>query len=68
MRQRLIPWTLAAVLLGAVLPGAAQAEAPAVKTQAAGYYRQALGDFEVTVLLDGPVPEIEIYENAFDAC
>lgn len=55
MRQRLAPWTLAAALLGAALPGAVQAEAPMIKTQSPGYYRHALGDFEVTVLLDGTI-------------
>jgi glyoxylase-like metal-dependent hydrolase (beta-lactamase superfamily II) len=33
----------------------AQAEAPMVKTQAPGYYRMMLGDFEVTALSDGTV-------------
>jgi glyoxylase-like metal-dependent hydrolase (beta-lactamase superfamily II) len=32
---------------------AAQAAAPAVKTQAPGYYRATLGDFEITTVLDG---------------
>ncbi|HVY82467.1 MAG TPA: hypothetical protein VG994_15865, partial [Steroidobacteraceae bacterium] len=32
---------------------AAQASAPAVKTQAPGFYRTLLGDFEVTTILDG---------------
>jgi glyoxylase-like metal-dependent hydrolase (beta-lactamase superfamily II) len=34
---------------------AAQAAAPMVKTQAPGYYRMMLGDFEVTALSDGTV-------------
>lgn len=38
----------------ATLP-AAHAEAPQVKTQAPGYYRVLLGDFEVTALSDGTV-------------
>jgi len=38
---------------GLVLAAAAHAEAPQVKTQAPGYYRMMLGDFEVTALLDG---------------
>ena len=37
------------------LAGAAHAAAPQVKTQAAGYYRVMLGDFEVTALSDGTV-------------
>jgi glyoxylase-like metal-dependent hydrolase (beta-lactamase superfamily II) len=32
---------------------AVQAAAPAVKTQAPGYYRMTLGDFEITTVLDG---------------
>ncbi len=35
----------------------AQASAPQVKTQAPGYYRHLLGDFEITVLSDGTVPQ-----------
>ena len=36
--------------------GAAHAAAPQVKTQAPGYYRMMLGEFEVTALSDGTVP------------
>ncbi|WP_207389295.1 MBL fold metallo-hydrolase [Marinobacter halodurans] len=43
---------LAVTLLGA---GTAQADAPMVKTQAPGYYRNMLGDFEITALSDGTV-------------
>ena len=43
---------LALLLSGATL---AQAAAPMVKTQAPGYYRMMLGDFEVTALSDGTV-------------
>jgi len=43
---------LAATLL---LTGAAWAGAPQVKTQAPGFYRVMLGDFEVTALSDGTV-------------
>lgn len=35
--------------------GAAFAAAPMVKSQAPGYYRTMIGDFEVTVLSDGTV-------------
>jgi glyoxylase-like metal-dependent hydrolase (beta-lactamase superfamily II) len=38
-----------------VLVSAAHAAAPQVKTQAPGYYRVMLGDFEVTALSDGTV-------------
>ena len=34
----------------------AHAAAPLAKTQAPGYYRMMLGDFEVTALSDGTVP------------
>ncbi|MEO9068464.1 MAG: MBL fold metallo-hydrolase, partial [Caldimonas sp.] len=37
------------------LAGASQAAAPQVKTQAPGYYRMMLGDFEITALSDGTV-------------
>jgi len=45
----------AAAALFAVASGAALAAAPMVKTQAPGFYRTMLGDFEVTVLSDGTV-------------
>jgi len=48
---RLLP-TLAAAL---ALAGPALAGAPMVKTQAPGYYRMMLGEFEVTALSDGTV-------------
>ncbi|KFA88214.1 MBL fold metallo-hydrolase [Archangium violaceum] len=40
---------------GLMLP-AAQAAAPQVKTQAPGFYRMMLGDFEITALSDGTIP------------
>jgi glyoxylase-like metal-dependent hydrolase (beta-lactamase superfamily II) len=51
--QRLTFW----VTLAVALPFApiANASAPQVKTQAPGYYRMMLGDFEVTALSDGTV-------------
>ena len=39
----------------ALAAGAAHAAAPQMKTQAPGYYRVMLGDFEVTALSDGTV-------------
>ena len=47
--------TMAAVAASLMLIGAAHAAAPQVKTQAPGYYRVMLGDFEVTALSDGTV-------------
>ena len=47
--------TLATVAASLMLIGAAHAAAPQVKTQAPGYYRVMLGDFEVTALSDGTV-------------
>jgi glyoxylase-like metal-dependent hydrolase (beta-lactamase superfamily II) len=41
----------AAIAIGSML--SAEAAAPMVKTQAPGYYRVMIGDFEVTTLLDG---------------
>ncbi len=52
------PWTRRALLaIGStcLLLGAAHAAAPQVKTQAPGFYRVMLGDFEVTALSDGTV-------------
>ena len=49
LKKLAVPFAIAA------LAGAAQAAAPLAKTQAPGFYRMALGDFEVTVLNDGTV-------------
>jgi len=47
---------IAAALLGlAAHCGSALAEAPMVRTQAPGFYRMPLGDFEITALSDGTV-------------
>jgi glyoxylase-like metal-dependent hydrolase (beta-lactamase superfamily II) len=54
-RSRLAVSALAAVVFGLCLSSATQAAAPQVKTQAPGYYRLMLGDFEVTALSDGTV-------------
>ncbi|WP_454735539.1 MBL fold metallo-hydrolase [Cupriavidus necator] len=40
----------------ALLPTGVHAEAPPVKTQAPGFYRMMVGDFEVTALSDGTNP------------
>lgn len=49
----LLPLLAACALLLAV---ASQAAAPLVKTQAPGYYRTMLGEFEITALSDGSHP------------
>jgi glyoxylase-like metal-dependent hydrolase (beta-lactamase superfamily II) len=41
--------------LATLLAGAGHAGAPMVKTQAPGFYRMMLGDFEITALSDGTV-------------
>jgi glyoxylase-like metal-dependent hydrolase (beta-lactamase superfamily II) len=46
---------LVAIAAGVVYASHAHGGAPAVKTQAPGYYRMMLGDFEVTALSDGVV-------------
>jgi glyoxylase-like metal-dependent hydrolase (beta-lactamase superfamily II) len=42
------------------------AAAPQVRTQAPGFYRMMLGDFEITALLDGthPFPDVEVLTKA----
>jgi glyoxylase-like metal-dependent hydrolase (beta-lactamase superfamily II) len=46
---------IAAFVLPALVFSAAHAAAPAVKTQAPGFYRTTLGGFEVTTVLDGTI-------------
>jgi glyoxylase-like metal-dependent hydrolase (beta-lactamase superfamily II) len=46
---------LAVAISSLILGCAVQGPAPQVKTQAPGYYRMMLGDFEVTALSDGTV-------------
>jgi glyoxylase-like metal-dependent hydrolase (beta-lactamase superfamily II) len=46
---------MAAFILPALVFSAAHAAAPAVKTQAPGFYRMTLGSFEVTTVLDGTI-------------
>jgi glyoxylase-like metal-dependent hydrolase (beta-lactamase superfamily II) len=56
------------ISLGAVLAAVASASAaaPQVRTQAPGFYRVMIGDFEVTALLDGthPFPDAEVLTKA----
>ncbi|WP_028105201.1 MBL fold metallo-hydrolase [Pseudoduganella violaceinigra] len=49
LKKLAVPFAFAAVA------GAAHAAAPMAKSQAPGFYRMALGDFEVTVLNDGTI-------------
>ena len=53
-KHTLLACCIAATGLGAWV-ATAQAAAPMVKTQAPGYYRAMLGDFEITALSDGTV-------------
>lgn len=58
----LLPFMLAA-LLG--LPSLARAQAPMAQTQVPGYYRMALGQFEVTALFDGAIElDAKLLKNA----
>jgi len=45
----------ASIVASALMFAVADAAAPLAKTQAPGYYRMMLGDFEVTAILDGTV-------------
>lgn len=54
------------ILLGVVPP--VQAEAPKVLTQAPGYYRYQLGQFEITALYDGAIElDIKLLKNTTPA-
>lgn len=46
---------IAMAAAGASLPLSVQAAAPMIKTQAPGFYRMMLGDFEITALSDGTI-------------
>ncbi|MDB5899298.1 MAG: fold metallo-hydrolase [Ramlibacter sp.] len=52
----------AGLLATTVLPGTSSADAPMVKTQAPGFYRVMVGDFEVTAVSDGTtrLPVVEL--------
>ncbi|MDB5946374.1 MAG: fold metallo-hydrolase, partial [Ramlibacter sp.] len=71
MRNTIRSLFTAAALLGlGAYPVIAAAEAPMVKTQAPGYYRMMLGDFEVTALSDGtaqlPMPKLLVSPRPAD--
>jgi len=61
--------TVVAALLGAAFTASALAAAPLAKTQAPGYYRLMVGDFEVTALSDGTValPMTKLLNNSAGA-
>jgi glyoxylase-like metal-dependent hydrolase (beta-lactamase superfamily II) len=64
--KRTLNTALTAIMLACTAySGAALAEAPMVKTQAPGYYRTMVGDFEVTAISDGTVklPMIKLLTN-----
>lgn len=66
MKLSIRTWAACALLALPLAPTFAIAEAPMVKTQAPGYYRHMLGDFEITALLDGTMqlPVLELLTNA----
>jgi hypothetical protein len=65
LSKSVIPMLIALANLFAVAPPASAA-APQVRTQAPGFYRMMLGDFEITALLDGthPFPDVEMLTKA----
>ena len=54
-RSRHIFWALFSVFICSGVLSVASAEAPMAKSQAPGYYRMSLGQFEITTLYDGYV-------------
>ena len=65
MKQHLNAIVSAALMACTAYTAPVMAEAPMVKTQAPGYYRAMLGDFEVTAISDGTVslPMIKLLTN-----
>jgi len=66
MKKILRAMLVAGSAVAALAPvSAAHAEAPMVKTQAPGYYRMMLGQFEVTALHDGALElDVNLLKNA----
>lgn len=66
MHRSLSTFALAAFLACSAVSTTAVAAAPMVKTQAPGYYRVMVGDFEVTAISDGTVklPMLKLLTNA----
>jgi len=67
--ERALHPIFAALAAGVLCVAAAHAAAPMAKTQAPGYYRMMLGDFEVTALLDGTLdlPVTQLLTNTTPA-
>lgn len=59
------PFFMALFVMALFVFATAQAAAPMVKTQAPGYYRMMLGDFEVTALNDSVAswPDVDVFSN-----
>ena len=69
-RRGLLAFSIAtAGFVGVTVPRSSLAATPApVKIQVPGYYRMALGDFEITALYDGYLPlETKLFKNATPA-
>ena len=56
LRAAALACLFGAASVGVLAPSVASAGAPMVKSQAPGFYRIMLGDFEVTALCDGTAP------------
>jgi hypothetical protein len=65
MRNAFRPIAIIAAAASLGFLASVHAAAPQVKTQAPGFYRMMLGDFEVTSLLDGTVelPVVALLTN-----
>jgi hypothetical protein len=65
-RRSVVSCMLVAFMLTFVTAARVFAAAPQVRTQAPGFYRMMLGDFEITALLDGthPFPDEEVLTKA----
>jgi len=66
MKFSMHSYVLSALLACSFVATSAQAEAPMVKTQAPGYYRLMVGDFEVTAISDGTIrlPMLKLLANS----
>jgi glyoxylase-like metal-dependent hydrolase (beta-lactamase superfamily II) len=57
MKTNLLAASLLMLVGAPLFPSTVHAAAPQVRTQAPGFHRMMIGDFEVTVLSDGTVPQ-----------